>query len=69
MQVESIKQEYDQAESELKLGRSKMKECDIQISGIAKEQQKLQQHLNDATLERKKMENEVVISVIVILIP
>jgi len=61
-QVESIKQECDQAESELNLGRSKMKECDSQISCIAKEQQKLQQKLSDATVERKKMENEVVIS-------
>lgn len=58
-QVTSIKQEFDQAESELNLSRSKMKECDSQISHIAKEQQMLQQNLSDANVERKKLENEV----------
>ncbi|XP_064944962.1 structural maintenance of chromosomes protein 2-1-like [Musa acuminata AAA Group] len=57
--VSSIKQAYDQAESELNLSRSKLKECDTQISCIAKEQQNLQQKLSDAAVERKKMENEV----------
>ncbi|CAL9780689.1 unnamed protein product [Musa acuminata subsp. burmannicoides] len=56
--VSSIKQAYDQAESELNLSRSKLKECDTQISCIAKEQQNLQQKLSDAAVERKKMENE-----------
>lgn len=59
MQVASIKNEHDQAQSELGLLRSKMKECDSQISCIAKEQQKLQHKHSDANLERKKMENEV----------
>lgn len=59
-QVTSIKQDYDQAESELNVGRSKLKECDSQINCLAKEQQKLQQKLSDSNVERKKMENEVV---------
>lgn len=59
-QVTSIKQDYDQAESELNVGRSKLKECDSQINRMAKEQQKLQQKLSDSNVERKKMENEVV---------
>ncbi|KAJ8511986.1 hypothetical protein OPV22_002420 [Ensete ventricosum] len=57
--VSSIKQAYDQTEFELNLSRSKLKECDTQISCIAKEQQNLQQKLSDAAVERKKMENEV----------
>lgn len=63
MQVSSIKREYDQAESALNLSRSNLKECDSQLSAMAKEQQKLQQQLSDANVERKKMENEVTISV------
>lgn len=61
-QVTSIKQDYDQAEGELNVARSKLKECDSQINHKAKEQQKLQQQLSDSNVERKKMENEVVIS-------
>lgn len=61
-QVTSIKQDYDQAEGELNIGRSKLKECDSQINRMAKEQQKLQQQLSDSNVERKKMENEVEIS-------
>uniref|UniRef100_A0A1D1YJB7 Structural maintenance of chromosomes protein n=1 Tax=Anthurium amnicola TaxID=1678845 RepID=A0A1D1YJB7_9ARAE len=58
-EVGSIKKDYDQVESELKLSRSKMKECDLEISAIVKEQQKLQQKISDANVERKKMQNEV----------
>ena len=36
-QVTSIKQDYDQAESELNVGRSRLKECDSQINRMAKE--------------------------------
>lgn len=36
-----------------------MKECDSQISGILKEQQKLQHKLSEEKLERKRLENEV----------
>ncbi|RZS06113.1 hypothetical protein BHM03_00036719 [Ensete ventricosum] len=61
VQVSSIKQAYDQTEFELNLSRSKLKECDTQISCIAKEQQNLQQKLSDAAVERKKMENEVLL--------
>jgi structural maintenance of chromosome 2 len=35
---------------------------------MAKEQQKLQQQLSDSNVERKKMENEVVISAVVFLL-
>jgi hypothetical protein len=59
-QVTSIKQDYDQAESELNVGRSRLKECDSQINRMAKEQQKLQQKLSDSNVGRTKMENEVV---------
>lgn len=59
MQVCSIKQEYDEAESQLNASRSKLKECDKQINGIAKEQQKLHQKLSDAAVERKRLDNEV----------
>ncbi|XP_058110794.1 structural maintenance of chromosomes protein 2-1-like isoform X2 [Magnolia sinica] len=57
--VSSIKKEYDQAQSELNLSRSKMKECDAEISAIVKEQQKLQHKISDAIVERKKLENEI----------
>jgi structural maintenance of chromosome 2 len=59
MQVASTKLDLDQAESELNIGRSKLKECDTQINSLSKEQQKLQQLLSDSNVERKKMENEV----------
>ena len=61
MQVASTKLDLDQAESELNIGRSKLKECDSQINCMSKEQQKLQQLLSDSNVERKKMENEVFI--------
>ncbi|XP_058070002.1 structural maintenance of chromosomes protein 2-2-like [Magnolia sinica] len=57
--VSSIKKEYDQAQSELNLSRSKMKECDAEISAIVKEQQKPQHKISDANVMRKKLENEV----------
>lgn len=41
-----------------------MKECDSQISSMVKEQQKLQNNLSDVNVERKKLENEVLLSVI-----
>lgn len=61
-QVSKLKQDYDQAEGELNVERSKLKECDSQINRMAKQQKKLQQQLSDSNVERKKMENEVVIS-------
>ena len=61
MQVASTKLDLDQSESELNIGRSKLKECDSQINHMSKEQQKLQQLLSDSNVERKKMENEVLI--------
>lgn len=55
----SIKEHHDQALSGLNAARSKLKECDSQISCILKEQKKLQNKISEASLERKKMENEV----------
>ncbi|KNA04781.1 hypothetical protein SOVF_196530 [Spinacia oleracea] len=57
--VASIKEHHDQALSGLNAARSKLKECDSQISCILKEQKKLQNKISEASLERKKMENEV----------
>lgn len=68
LQVSSIKKEYDRAQSELNLSRLKMKECDSQISCMVKEQQKLQNKLSDANVERKKLENEVLLSVILSIV-
>ena len=59
LQVASIKEHHDQVLSDLNAARSKLKECDSQISCILKEQQKLQSKISEASLERKKMENEV----------
>ncbi|KMS99478.1 hypothetical protein BVRB_2g044710 [Beta vulgaris subsp. vulgaris] len=59
LKVASIKEHHDQALSDLNAARSKLKECDSQISCILKEQQKLQNKISEASLERKKMENEV----------
>ncbi|KAF5947704.1 hypothetical protein HYC85_013661, partial [Camellia sinensis] len=58
LQIASIRNAHDQAQSELNLFRSKM-ECDTQISCIPGEQQELQHKLSETNLERKKMENEV----------
>uniref|UniRef100_A0A7N0ZUI2 SMC hinge domain-containing protein n=1 Tax=Kalanchoe fedtschenkoi TaxID=63787 RepID=A0A7N0ZUI2_KALFE len=57
--VGSIKRNYDEALKEKNLVCAKMKECDSQISGIVKEQHKLQHKITEAKLERKKLENEV----------
>ncbi|KAG0478466.1 hypothetical protein HPP92_013185 [Vanilla planifolia] len=57
--VTSLKDEHFKAESELELIHSKLKERDVQINQHSKEQQKLQQQLSDANVERKKLENEV----------
>ncbi|KAJ0098691.1 hypothetical protein Patl1_19865 [Pistacia atlantica] len=56
--VASTRNNHDQVQSELNSIRLKMKECDSQISGIVKEQQKLQHKLSETKLERKKLENE-----------
>lgn len=53
------KNALDHAKSELDNFRSKMKECDTQISSILKEQQELQRKISETNLERKRMENEV----------
>lgn len=58
-QITCIKSEFDQAQSELNLARSKMKERDSQISAMSREQENLQSKISDANLERKRMENEV----------
>ena len=42
-----------------------MKECDKEISGIIKEQQKLEHKLSESNLERKRMENEVKILLLI----
>lgn len=60
MQVASLGNDHDQAQSELNIIRTKLQECDTQIGFILKEQQKLQNKLTENNLERKKMENEVV---------
>ncbi|KAF5947699.1 hypothetical protein HYC85_013656 [Camellia sinensis] len=57
--IASIRNAHDQAQSELNLFCSKMKECDTQISCILREQQELQHKISETNLERKKMENEV----------
>lgn len=64
MQVASLGNDHDQAQSELNIVRSKLRECDAQINSILKEQQKLQHKITESSLERKKMENEVVFSLI-----
>lgn len=66
LQVASTKNIHDKAQSELDLIRMKMKECDSQISSILKEQQKLQHKLSETSLERKKMENEVIYLLLVL---
>lgn len=62
MQVASLGNDHEQAQSELNIVRSKLRECDTQISFILKEQQKLQHKITENNLERKKMENEVFFS-------
>ncbi|CAI9097454.1 OLC1v1033885C1 [Oldenlandia corymbosa var. corymbosa] len=57
--VASLSNDHNQAEAELQLARTKMKECDSQISGILKEQEKLKRKITDANLEKKRMENEM----------
>lgn len=59
LQVASTRNNHDQAQSELNNFRSKMKECDTQISSILREQQELQRKITDTNLDKKKMENEV----------
>ncbi|GER46534.1 structural maintenance of chromosomes protein [Striga asiatica] len=57
--VSSTKQDHDKFQSELNIARRKIQECDTQISGIAKKQQGIQHMITEASLERKRMENEV----------
>ncbi|KAJ7982522.1 Structural maintenance of chromosomes protein [Quillaja saponaria] len=57
--VSVTRNNHDQAQSDLNSIRSKMKECDTEITSIVKEQQKLQHKLSENNLERKRMENEV----------
>lgn len=60
LQVSSTRNIHDEAQAELDLVRMKMKECDSQISSILKEQHILQHKLSETSIERKKMENEVI---------
>ncbi|KAL8217998.1 hypothetical protein R6Q57_021371 [Mikania cordata] len=57
--VTSLKDGHSQAQSELNAARTKVKECDSQISHILKDQQKLKNNIGERNLERKKLENEV----------
>ncbi|KAL3533993.1 hypothetical protein ACH5RR_007514 [Cinchona calisaya] len=57
--VASLRNDHNQGESELNLAHMKMKECDSQISGILKEQEKLKRKITDTKLEKKRMENDV----------
>ncbi|KAK7283893.1 hypothetical protein RIF29_13642 [Crotalaria pallida] len=57
--VVAARNDLDQVQSQLNAVRLKMKECDKEISGIIKEQQKLEHRLTEGSLERKRMENEV----------
>ncbi|KAL2326443.1 hypothetical protein Fmac_025501 [Flemingia macrophylla] len=57
--VVAARNNLDQVQSQLKSVRQKMKECDKEISGIIKEQQKLEHKISESNLERKRMENEV----------
>ncbi|WCJ36468.1 Structural maintenance of chromosomes protein 2-2 [Euphorbia peplus] len=57
--VYTVREDHDQAQSDLNVLRQKMKECDSQISSILKEQQKLQHEVTEIKLARKKLENEV----------
>ncbi|KAF1899423.1 hypothetical protein Lal_00019551 [Lupinus albus] len=57
--VVSARNELDQVQSQMNSVRQKMKDCDKEISGIIKEQQKLEHKLTEGNLEWKRMENEV----------
>ncbi|TKY68122.1 Structural maintenance of chromosomes protein 2-1 [Spatholobus suberectus] len=57
--VVAARNNLDQVQSQLKSVRLKIKECDKEISGIIKEQQKLEHKISESNLERKRMENEV----------
>ncbi|EPS58307.1 hypothetical protein M569_16508, partial [Genlisea aurea] len=57
--VVSVKKYHDLAKSELDTAREKIKECDVQISAIIKEQQQIKYKITEKNLERKRMENEV----------
>ncbi|GAB4852421.1 Structural maintenance of chromosomes protein 2-2 [Ancistrocladus abbreviatus] len=59
IKVASIKENHDEAQSNLNAVRSRLKECDSQINGLLKEQQNLQNKLTETNLERKKLDNEV----------
>lgn len=56
-----MQNDYNQAESELNLARMKMKERDSEINKILMEQQKLKHKLTDINLQKKRMENDVII--------
>ncbi|KAK6132193.1 hypothetical protein DH2020_034051 [Rehmannia glutinosa] len=57
--VSSVKQDHDEVQSELNIARRKIKECDLQITGIVRKQQGIQHRISEANLDRKRMENEV----------
>ncbi|XP_061373397.1 structural maintenance of chromosomes protein 2-1-like [Gastrolobium bilobum] len=57
--VAAERNNLDEVQSQLNSVRLKMKECDKEISGIIKEQQKLEHKLSESNLEKKRMENEV----------
>ncbi|KAL5720567.1 Structural maintenance of chromosomes protein 2-2 [Ranunculus cassubicifolius] len=59
LKVNTIKKDHHEAESELKLLRTKIKECDSEINSFYKEQQKFQHQISESALEKKKLENEV----------
>ncbi|KAI8032234.1 Structural maintenance of chromosomes protein 2-1 [Camellia lanceoleosa] len=58
-QLVSLKKLIDNLTSEVDEHKTRMKECDAQISCIIREQQELQCKISETNLERKKMENEV----------
>lgn len=58
LQIDLVKSEYDRIQAEIHASRSKIEECDADISTISKSLSRLQQSTTDTSLNKKKIENQ-----------
>ena len=51
---------HEEAAAQLEQRRARLRECDAEISGLAKEREELNRQLTDCNVERKKLEHKSV---------
>jgi len=56
--VQAATAAYEEAAAQLEQRRARLRECDAEISGLARETEELSKQLTDSNVERKKLEHK-----------